>query len=513
MGKLAAWLGSHSTAHKAVADPLYPPAHVAPFDAERVRGFRHALNSRALGQPTQDYLALASHMTGLVHMSVNLLATLVGDSKWSLWERSDSDPDGAVRLRRDDPLMRLYDDPNHIDTAQDFMYQQAQQYELAGMALVWTPPDRDPNEAGAEVAEMWCLPRAGMVLHPPTPDYPQGYWMALPYGMYGNPAYGYYTAGAKIPAEQVMVFKKSHPYFRWEGYSVLSAMAQSITTLEALETARLAAQLQGCEQSVAIEFDKDTLTPKPEQMERIKAQWYAENAGPTNAGKFLFLGGGAKLNKFSATPAEMAWTEGFAQVSEYLLAAFGTPKALVGMVDELNHSTLFGTLKANHLTKLRPLLNRLAARHTKDVLRPFYGRGVFMKLEADAIHDDELLERQLENDMKCGARTVGEIRSVRGLDRTGEAWESERAFAGKGAEPGADKGTAEGQSLDDRRDRDSEGGRPDNPAGAGSLGPRMKSDRAEALLDSMERLKSRGVIGDLTRKVWSNGVGTNGDHT
>lgn len=518
MGKLASWLGSA----KSSPEFVYPPATVSPFDAQRMRGLRYALNSKALGQPTQDYMSLSSHMTGMVHVAVNLIATLVQDCQWSMWEHANDGSDRIVRLNRRDPLVQLYRKPNRIDTTQEFWYDQVLQHELTGMALVWTPPDRDPNLPGAEIAEMWCMPRAGMNLFPPTPDYPQGYWMALPYGMYGNPAYGYYTAGAKIPVEQVMVFKKRHPYYRWEGWSVLAALAQSVTTFESLETSRLSAMLQGCDQSVAIEFPPDQgASPDPELLNRVRAQWYQENQGPANAGKLLFMSNGMKINPFSTSPKEMSFVESFGQIADYLLASFGTPKALVGMVDELTHSTLFGTLKANYLTKLRPLMNKLAARHTKDVLEPFYSESVFLRLEADAVHDDELRERQIDNQLRGGIATVGELRNVYGYELLGEPWEKERAFAGGPKVGGQGNGseqrdpeTGEHIDADDKRDFDSEVERVANAAGAGALGPRMKmrspgvrnGHRAEAMLHAMEPLKSRGVIHDLNEKLWSNGV-------
>jgi phage portal protein BeeE len=455
-------------------------------------GLRAALGSRTLGQPTQDYFALANHYTGLVYLAVNVIANLVSNAKVTLLERSDSDPDGAVKLRWDDPVCQLYQNPNPIDTTHDFWFQQVLQKELCGMCLVWAPPDRDPNQAGAEIHEMWVIPRAGMILNPPSANYPQGYWSYQPNGMYSNYQSGFFQAGTNIPAEQVMVWKSHNPIFRWDGYSAISAMASALSTAEAMEQAQLAVQMNGCEQSVAIEFEKDVKPDQP-MMDRIRSEWYARNQGPQNAGNLVFLGGGASINKFATTPADMAWTEGFAQKTEYLLGSFGCQKALVGMVDQLTHSTLFGTLKAHDLTVLTPMLNNLAARHSKDIIAPFYTPSVFMKLEANAIHDDELEERKLANDLRAGIRKVGEIRRLRGLDTTGEEWEEERAYAsGPKADP-----LEQGPESEQVQDPDAERGRPENVAG-------RQNQRTEKFLASVERHKTNGVLGHGER---------NGKHT
>jgi Phage portal protein len=500
-GKLSNWLSAPAKSTRGPANYASTPP---PFDIHRMAGLRAALGSRALGTPTQDYYALASHYTGLVYLAVNLISNLVSNAKVSFWERNDIDPDGAVKLRRDDPICQLYDNPNPIDTVNDFWFQQVMQKELTGCCLVWAPPDRDPNRFDdAEIAEQWVIPRAGMQLFPPgDPNYPQGYWSYVPNGMFSNYQNGFFTAGTKIPAEQVMVWKSHNPLYRWEGYSALSAMMMSLNTVEAMEMAQLAVQQTGCEQSVAIEFDKDVKPDEP-MMDRIRSEWYRRNSGPENAGKLIFTGGGAKINKFATAPAEMGWYDGFAQKAEYLLSSFGTPKALVGMVEELTHSTLFGTLKSHDLTTLSPMLNNLSARHTKDIIAPYYSSSVYMKLEASAIHDDELIEKQLSNDLRCGARTIGEIRRLRGLDTTGEPWENERAYA-SGPKVDVDLDDAERE-----QDQDAEAGRPDNIAGEGSLGSKLgqtnkSAARTEAFRASEERAKTLGLLGHHER---------NGKHT
>lgn len=495
MGKIASWL---SRPVKSTPESMWPSATPTQFDSQRMSGLRAALNSRALGTPTQDYYSLATHYTGLVYLAVNLISNLVSSAKLTLWEMDDDDQDGATKLRRDDPICQLYANPNQIDTPQDFWFQQVLQKELTGVCLVWAPPDRDPNRYdNAEVQEMWVIPRAGMILHPPgDPNFPQGFWSYVPNGMYGNYQAGFFQAGTKIPAEQVMLWKSPHPIYRWEGYSALSAMAMSLSTVEAMETAQLAVQQQGCEQSIAVELPPDQKPDQP-MMDRIRSDWFEKYAGPTNAGKILFTGGGAKINKISTTPAEMAWTEGFAQKTEYLLASFGTPKALVGMCDQLTHSTLFGTLKAHDLTRLSPMLSSLSARHTKDILVPYYSSSVYMELLASAIHDDELGEVQLKNDMSCGAILYKEIRAKHGLESTGEAWENERAFIGRPTSP---DGGDDDKPYSAERDQDqhAEAGRDDNIAGQGSLGSQL-GRKSAAFQESVERFKTLGLLGHHER--------------
>jgi phage portal protein BeeE len=514
-GKISNWLGS---AGKASPLTPFPVATPTGWDQERMGGLRRMLDSRALGMPTNDPYALSSMMTGVVYLSVNLLCKLVANAELTFHERDNSTPDGSIRLTHDDPIVQLYNCPNRIDTTYDLFYQVCQQFQLTGMSNVWAPPDRDPNRYDdVEISEMWSLPQVGMTRYQPSPEFPQGSVLYLPYGAYGNQYLdGYMYQGARIPAEQLVIFKNQHPFLRWEGYSVLQAMAKSIATLEAIDTSRLSVQQQGTEQSVAIEFDKEVRQPDEATIQRIKSEWFANYSGPTNAGKLVVLGSGASLNKFSTTPAEMAWESGWDQVAAYVMGAVGTTKALSGMVEGMTHSTLYGSLKANHITTLVPLLNNLAARHNKDILTPFYSSDVFMKLTGTPIHDDELLEKQISNDLSAGLRTVGEIRRERGLETLGEPWEKERAFVGgdpRGKEDerltGEERDSKDRETMGQRDDPDASRDRPENIAGGGSLGPRGKSfgsyllgdgDRAEQMLHAMEKMKSNGTIKDVPHR-------------
>jgi phage portal protein BeeE len=235
-------------------------------------------------------------------------------------------------------------------------------------------------------------------------------------------------------------------------------------------------------------FDPNIFDPDEADLTRLRAQLEALYAGPHNAGKILFNPYGSSVTKLSNTPADMAWCEGWGQLVDFILASYDVPKSVAGLQDSVSYATLYSSLRQFYLLSLNPLLNKIAARFNKHLVRPFFGPDLLLELRGQKIDDENIEELRFANDLKCGARTINERRKYLGLDP--KPWGEERAWATN--EP-QDLPAKNSESPSDPDERAVESTRPTNPLAAGSLGPR------KSLLDALEKHKTNGTVMPIRR--------------
>ena len=488
--RLSSWIANDSTKSAPPGSP-----------AERDLGLLlSTLRSGAPGQWSQNVFELSRHFKSAAYLAVNTLAKHAMDSAFSLYERTDDPdaPNGEVELPWYDPACRLFEDPNPVDTFSDLMYQTVQQLSITGMALTWCPP----TDANDEPAEMYSLPTANCWPLPISPMYPQGAYRVLPYpfGLLAAPV-GQIASGAVIPAEQIVRVKNNHPYLRYDGYAVMTAIGQSIDTLEAIDQSRFATMSQGCEQSLAMSSTSPmSQDPSEEDIKRFRKQLEVLYAGPKNAGKIFFPPTGWDLKQISTTPKDMAWQDGWSQVLDFILASFGVPKAVAGLQDSLSYATLYSSLRAFCLFSLGPIVRQIARGWNKGIVWPSWGKEIGLRITAPEFKDETLEETKFQNDLKCGLLLGKEGRKLRGydhLDPAEEAWVNERLFANYN--PAADQAQDQGGDNGTFNAPGPESGKPmANDPNVDNARPASKSQRAEMLAKALEKAKTNGHARPIT---------------
>ena len=445
------------------------------------------MRSQAPGQWSQNVFELSRHFTGSAYLAINTLAKHAMDSSFSIYERTDDPdaPNGEVQLPWYDPAALLFEDPNPVDTFSDLMYQTVQQLSITGMALTWAPP----SDTHDEPKELYSIPTANCWPLPQSPTYPHGAYRVLPYpfGMLATPV-GQIASGAVIPAEQISRTKNAHPYLRYDGYAVMTAIGQQIDTLEAIDQSRNSTMQQGAEQSLGLESTAANGQDLDENdIKRFRKQLEVVYAGPKNAGKIFIPPFGWKLSQISTTPKDMAWQEGWSQVLDFCLAAFGVPKAVAGLQDAVSYATLYSSLRAFCLFSLGPIVRQIARSWNKHIVRPSWGPEIGLRIKAPEFKDETLEETKLANDLKCGALTLKEWRRMRGYDHIDEEWVNERAIASYSPQSptgGGDGGKEPGPESGDPMLED--------PNVNNARPQASKAARLEALAVALERAKTNG---------------------
>jgi len=339
-----------------------------------------------------------------------------------------------------------------------------------------------------------------------SPEYPEGAYRVqpiYPYGPFSQFPVPNSAVGATIGGQWVMRFQYPHPLLRYDGYAPLTGLREQIDGLQAIDRSRWYKMKRTFRPNAVLSMEgvegAEGL-PMPE-IERIRAEIEAAFMGPENVGNLLTLFPGCDLKEFGAVPAEMDYPQSWDQLTNFILGGFGITKPAAGMVEDVQYSTLFATLKQLHVLDLQPESDDVASEITHFVC-PFFGPDYLVEIRCRRIDDHEIRLGQMNLLVTGKAITKNELRKKceeLGLPVTEEEWgedvagdpspmevqqqqeamaQEQTAMAQQGGQPppeedpGALLGNAQ---LEGEQQVEKERPRP-GKLGEGSLGPRKSLD-------------------------------------
>lgn len=243
--------------------------------------------------------------------------------------------------------------------------------------------------------------------------------------------------------------------------------------------------MKGVDASVIVTMDPEVLNPGQFDLNRLRIQLEAVAAGPNNAGKILFIPGGTGIERMSNSPTDMAWQEGWTQLVDFILAAYGVPKSIAGLQDDTSYASLYASLKQFNLLTLNPYCRTIRDCFTKQILKKHYGHNLYMSLKPERIDDHELRERQLSLLTQIGGIKINELRKEYGMPPIEEEWGEDRAWV---------KNAPEQQQGQDNPDAAPEG---QNPNGQPGPKPGTNKNPLAALMAQDQEKKANGKLGKL----------------
>lgn len=415
--------------------PARPASLVQQAAARRLLG---ALGSRAPAGWTDDRWEQVRQFTGIQYVAIHRISDQMSQGEFQVFHEDESHPEGKRPVSRDDPpeggrdcrpydLVKLLKRPNEEDSFGDLMYVWNQQLDLTGTSLTWT------------VLNQLKYPYRLYPIHTPTavpqptvtPEFPQGCYRVqpiYPYGPFTTTFSQGASAGALISAEHMLRVKHPHPYIRGEGYSPLTAMRLHLDEVNAMDRSRWYSMFRGLNPSAVLNFDEvEGAEPLPEpEIERIRADFEANQHGPENHGKLFVAAPGSKLEPWGTRPIDMDYQSGWDQIVGFILGAFGITKPAAGMVEDSSYATLFATLKQLYWLTLEPKCNQIGAKLTR-FLGPYFGDRLIVEVRCRPINDHEVKGQKLDKLIQGKAITKNELRRELDMPQTEEPWGDEIA--------------------------------------------------------------------------------------
>lgn len=300
----------------------------------------------------------------------------------------------------DDPIVRLFHNPNGPDVAYDFWSYVVMFHMLCGYSVIWVIRD----EQGFP-RELWPVPTQWIQTLQVDSDsrQPANYMIQSPWGQ-----------RVEIPYDDTLALCEHSPLNRYEGYAVSTAIAEWLDTYESLVRVRLAQFRNGAVPNIHVALG-ETYDPDEGFINRFYAKWYARFQGENQAGLPLITGPDVEVKPIGEVPHQLYDTSED-QIKTEVLAAYGVPQALV-TGDPTVDTSAYAPMRTFARFRVNPLLKYYGEKFTEKVIRRTKGYEDAVLFWKDQSPDDpqqklnewtQLLDR--------GVYTPNEVRTEKGLE-------------------------------------------------------------------------------------------------
>lgn len=367
------------------------------------------------GQWTDDAWQQANSFHSAVYIAVNTIMTAMSGAtvvvsrrtKPTLRKSTAASATGSGEsdwepVEAEHEIARLFARPNTKDTTADFISEYVLCRSLFGQATVMWNPGRD-----GKPADLWNLRKNYLTSLPGlSPTFPSGAYL---YTM-TQPMLWSDTSGAiTIPRERVVLHRRPHPRFPWDGYSPLTAGNKYVDHLNAVVDSRQMAMDRGLSLDAIISIAGSNDDERQQVDGRFRERFTGSNRGQRYA---VVDGERVAVNMLGTTPDKMSYTDGYDQGTGAVLALFGVPAEVAFLAGAGSYSQFYAAVRAFQDGTMKPEAKGIGDRLTKDLIQPHWGDDYRVEIKLPPIMDPEQRERQIGTLMTGNAVTVNEIRAA-----------------------------------------------------------------------------------------------------
>ncbi len=298
------------------------------------------------------------------------------------------------------PLYDVFSNPNPLMSWEDFIEAVFTYLELDGesfVELVWA------EVLGKQkLNEMYVLKPSRMTIIPDAKNYIKGYI--------------YNVSGRKVAfdAKDILYIKYMNPLNDYHGLSpVVPSSHSAYVEIEQNRFNRKFFQNDATPGGI-LKTDHEL---SREHRKRLREEFERLYRGSRNAHKVAVLDKGLDYKTVTISQRDMQFIEQKRVTREEILAAFGVPPVLVGILDEASYANAYIQQKVfweqTMIPKLRKFtgaMNRFISKYWKDV------KLVYDLSSVDSLQEDKKLKADLHDKyFKMGVMTQNEIREDLGL--------------------------------------------------------------------------------------------------
>ncbi len=394
MGDLAAYTNYSS---------ILPPLSGKPTPAQEAPRilFTKILDRDLPGQSTDNRYAQVDNYTGAVYVAVNAIMDGLKGAKIRLEKKTgkgdtfsqgdENDSDGWKPVGSDHPAARLFDYVNPEQTLRSFIAQYAMMLELTGRVFLYAVP----GEMTGKPVEMWILSTPYVTpMFQTSPDYPKGAWqVTLPtpaYGLAGGS--GMYTI---IDARNIVEHRLPHPRYFYDGYSPLTAGGEQLDGLRSINQSRKNTMERGTSVDTIIQIKGAT----ENELRKAESQYQNKYTGQTGSKTIFTSGDDLAIGGITGSkPSELEFSQGYEQLTKFVMSLFGVPSPISGLTDAGSYSQLYASLQQFRTNKLIPMALDISEHLTKHLIAPYWGRDLRLVLELPALQNEDQAFQRYQHD-------------------------------------------------------------------------------------------------------------------
>lgn len=248
------------------------------------------------------------------------------------------------------------------------------------------------NSMGLPV-EIWPLMPQYMKIIPDKKNFISGYEYAP------TP-----TEKQVLAPEDVLHYKFSNPKNNFYGLGPLQAcvVAADLSMNMNLHEASLMANR--AQPDMALILPPEAGTPKEDEQKRLTEQWYKRFGGVKKAGKLAILTGGAKLERLTLTPQEIAYLQGRKATREEICDIFGVPMSKITS-ESVNRANADAGDTQYMRNTILPRLRRIEQKINERLL-PLYDEHLFCAFDNPVPEDKEFRLKETDTRLKNGYSSI-----------------------------------------------------------------------------------------------------------
>ena len=254
--------------------------------------------------------------TGFVARAIDVRSDAGASTEFQVFRRATKN--NKEELVLDHPVLTLLDDVNDYFTKYDLLKRLNAHLDLYGNEF-WLIIRGADKKTPYEILPLDPT-RVSGIFHPIT------YVSAYRYMQYSG---GFLD----IPVKDIIHFKESNPFNDISGYSLIDKAAQLILGDKYLTLWNKNFYQNSAMPDVALEFPQSL---NEEQVRKIRLDWQRKYQGVERGAVPAVLHSGAKVNKLTTSIADMAMVNQQNSNRDNILAMFGVPKTMVGLLEEVN---------------------------------------------------------------------------------------------------------------------------------------------------------------------------------
>ena len=340
---------------------------------------------------SSDAQLLASN-ENWVFACVHKIATTVAGIELEL--RSYDKKGNEVEIE-DHAILDLLAKPNTYQTGRDFLYMVVGHLLLTGNAYILKDQPTNPKALAVLV--------------------PSGVSMKITKDRTAIDGYEYQVGNFKetYPTDRIVHIKLPSLTNPFKGTGILSQIASWVDVDNAATEFNRLFFVNGAALSGVLE----TEATSEEGLLLAKRGFEQRYAGTNNAHKTAVLPKGAKYQDKTSTPHDMQFSEMDTRYRDKILAGFGVPKSIVGIVDDVNRASAEANIFVFMMLTIDPLMKWFVAYLNNWLLPSFSGTDKLYFDYDNIIPQNDDLEIRQNSAALAGQsyKTINEVRASLGL--------------------------------------------------------------------------------------------------
>jgi len=377
-----------------------------------------------------------------VYACANLIANAFSTIDFLPYAKAE---DGSWSVAETHPFFKLLQNPNPYMSGIELRRIMSLSSKLTGNAYIVTLPKGDlkKDTARQEVLELWPLPPQFVRPITSSEKFIEGY------------VYDVLGQKKTFSTNRIIHFRDANPGNLQYGQGSVTAAKNSITSdLMADAWNRYFFANNGRPDAI---LESDSGITQEEQ-KRITEGWQKLYAGATKRGKVAVLGGGLKYKESNRAHKDMDFVALRKMLREEILASFGVPQSMVGILDQANYSNMKEQTKVFWNQTMIPEIRKFEAVLTNRAKMLTGIENVIIQADlskVEALREDENAKATLAKLYVDMGIPLGQV--VEALDLPFEVADDEGAGDGEGDDEPKTPAAGAPEAEDDPKEGDEPG--------------------------------------------------------